>query len=753
MVIETLAGAGKTTEEIAEDFLKLDASNDPITGELQFRGVDVVLDNGVVAWDISNSCYAYDNGSGSHNYCAGTIGLNTAGWWDDGAGDLHWIASAGTDITGSNYPPDGVTDVDCLLLYIDSGAWTDYFTIFLLNGEKAGFTAFLNTQGFSSWNYDAEETSIFTANGANTSYTYAGNPSGWTIVGGYTDPPTLTASFTDTIKLDASAGSVLLSGDVGTLTDADLISLATDIVTINGDLEVEGTNIGISTDKDLMAMANNALTINGDIVPTDVNLTAGTGYIRFNGDGGNTNMYYDNSDSIDVTVEGAGIIQFVSSGAADSGVLCPKHAAFGSGSSLATTTVFNINESLEQDFGTDFVTYYGLAISAKWTPTAAADQLNPYGYQCAADVFMTNSATDCTINRTDISFANPSTISTVAGDFTAAGFEANQWIYVSGSDDNDYHWQINTVNATTITITGSPNVTTEAAGDDVTITGSHRATAGDTNFYDWGGTCTGSEYYAVGHVPTGLAYPNAGVLGLLVYARGGQAEANGGYLNQIMGASYSVETNYADVGNVVGQQISTQMIQGSKVGEYSGLTFSTSIESTTEIIGTLRIVNCAAPSMSDTSVVGTMTLFDLGSPSLSGSAAITGNLTGLYVSDLSGIADGNNYGINTLSNCMMSVDRWWYFGDEDVKIGSDDDGHLDLHADTSIDMNNNVDISTKNIITDTSTGTQVATGATQKLGFFGTSPVAQQLKANHNNWAALSDVVNALVNLGLFDQA
>ena len=706
-MIEVLQGSNLTVDEIAEDFLKLDASNDPITGELQFRGVDAVLDNGTAKWDCSNSCYAFDNGGGSNNYCAGSIGLNTAGWWDDGAGDLHWIASAGTDITGSNYPPDGVTDVDCLLLYIDSGAWTDYFTIFLLNGEKAGFTAFLNTQGFSSWNYDAEETSIFTANGANTSYTYAGNPSGWTIVGGYTDPPTLTASFTDTIKLDASAGNVLLSGDIGTLTDTDLISLATDIVTINGDLEVEGTNIGISTDKDLMAMANNALTINGDIAPTDVNLAAGTGYIRFNGDGGNCNLRYDNADSIDVTVEGVGIAQFVSSGAADSGILCPKHAAFGSGSGLSATTVFNINESIEKDFGTDFVTYYGLAISNRWTPSAAADQLNSYGYQCAADVFMTNSATDCTINRTDISFTNPSTISTAAGDFTAAGFEANQWIYVSGSDDNDYHWQINTINATTITITGSPNVTTEAAGDDVTITGSHRATAGDTNFYDWGGTCTGSEYYAVGHIPNGLSYPNAGVLGLLVYARGGQAEANGGYMGNVKGASYSIETNYADVGTVTGQEIYTSLIQGSKVDSYHGLILTTNIESTTEIFGTLRLVNCQGPNMADSASVTTMTMFDLGAPSLGGTSAITGDLTGLYIADMSGIADGNNYGIHVLSDCLMSLDRWWYFGDTDVKVGSDDDGHLDLHANDSIDVHGYLELHTIR-----SGATQAAAGAT-----------------------------------------
>ena len=38
-------------------------------------------------------------------------------------------------------------------------------------------------------------------------------------------------------------------------------------------------------------------------------------------------------------------------------------------------------------------------------------------------------------------------------------------------------------------------------------------------------------------------------------------------------------------------------------------------------------------------------------------------------------------------------------------------------------------------------------------GFFGATPVAQQTKATHNNWAAFGDVVNALVSLGLLDAA
>jgi hypothetical protein len=61
----------------------------------------------------------------------------------------------------------------------------------------------------------------------------------------------------------------------------------------------------------------------------------------------------------------------------------------------------------------------------------------------------------------------------------------------------------------------------------------------------------------------------------------------------------------------------------------------------------------------------------------------------------------------------------------------------------------------RNIQLGKTTGTKIGTegGATgQKIGFFGATPVLQQLKANHNNWANISDVVSALVNLGLLDQ-
>lgn len=62
----------------------------------------------------------------------------------------------------------------------------------------------------------------------------------------------------------------------------------------------------------------------------------------------------------------------------------------------------------------------------------------------------------------------------------------------------------------------------------------------------------------------------------------------------------------------------------------------------------------------------------------------------------------------------------------------------------------------KNIFLGKTVGTMIGTegGATgQKIGFLGATPVTERLKSAHNNWAAISDVTDALVELGLFDQS
>jgi hypothetical protein len=58
-----------------------------------------------------------------------------------------------------------------------------------------------------------------------------------------------------------------------------------------------------------------------------------------------------------------------------------------------------------------------------------------------------------------------------------------------------------------------------------------------------------------------------------------------------------------------------------------------------------------------------------------------------------------------------------------------------------------------NIAFNTVTGTKIGTATNQKLGFFNATPVTQRQKANYNNWASYTDIIDALVDLGLFDQA
>jgi hypothetical protein len=64
-----------------------------------------------------------------------------------------------------------------------------------------------------------------------------------------------------------------------------------------------------------------------------------------------------------------------------------------------------------------------------------------------------------------------------------------------------------------------------------------------------------------------------------------------------------------------------------------------------------------------------------------------------------------------------------------------------------------VRITDVDIVLGTANGTKIGTATTQKIGFFNKTPVVQLAKASYNNWAAFTDVVQALVDIGLFDTA
>lgn len=57
-----------------------------------------------------------------------------------------------------------------------------------------------------------------------------------------------------------------------------------------------------------------------------------------------------------------------------------------------------------------------------------------------------------------------------------------------------------------------------------------------------------------------------------------------------------------------------------------------------------------------------------------------------------------------------------------------------------------------NVSVGNANGTRIGISTDQKLGFFGATPVTQRAKYLYNNWSSHSDIVQALVDLGLFDQ-
>jgi hypothetical protein len=121
----------------------------------------------------------------------------------------------------------------------------------------------------------------------------------------------------------------------------------------------------------------------------------------------------------------------------------------------------------------------------------------------------------------------------------------------------------------------------------------------------------------------------------------------------------------------------------------------------------------------------------LGDAGAQGSGGI-GTITSVYGALIRNqtLTASNHYGVyieefTSGQEIMLAGAGEIFFRDTAIHVGSLADGHLDLTADVSVDINANLDISTKNIITDTTTGTQIATGATQKLGFFGVTPVVQ----------------------------
>ena len=88
-------------------------------------------------------------------------------------------------------------------------------------------------------------------------------------------------------KLMTLHGDLLVDGgNIGITADADLLALSSGLLTVNGDvtltgdLLVDGTNIGITADADLLTLAANLLTVAGSIVATSIALTDNSSLIE-----------------------------------------------------------------------------------------------------------------------------------------------------------------------------------------------------------------------------------------------------------------------------------------------------------------------------------------------------------------------------------------------------------------------------------------------------------------------------------------
>jgi hypothetical protein len=73
------------------------------------------------------------------------------------------------------------------------------------------------------------------------------------------------------------------------------------------------------------------------------------------------------------------------------------------------------------------------------------------------------------------------------------------------------------------------------------------------------------------------------------------------------------------------------------------------------------------------------------------------------------------------------------------------------HVDDGI-QDQDISMSAHDIVLDTTTGTKIGTGATQKLGFYGATPIVKAVLATGASHT-VDDIITALQNLGLVRQA
>jgi len=366
-------------------YLKLACDNDPLTGNLETVG-DITLQ--ILGYIGSSSPFSY----GGTDYVGGAPvgGLGSHIW--DSAGNIVG-AGAFTDA-------DGIVNIDVGLYDISAAIPGMYITLYYKNGERAAIASWLDTQlGVGNWTEDDYSTSVMTANGAGSNYSFAGDPSGWDVVATYTDPPTVNVGYTQSILLDVSSSALQLGSS----------SSAGGSFAIFG----SGSNetaflIDSANDYDItIGHANFSTTPNFTITRTNVD--GGGNALQLSGSSGNLSILgvFTASGSGTHTFGGtiSGVTANLSGNFSVAGFVTDDldlqsnhihvggHASLGNQASYSADTCMNVNEFFTGDYSGGFVQLTGMSYNVMVKPITNNNPLcQPFALIGSALFDMTDAA-------------------------------------------------------------------------------------------------------------------------------------------------------------------------------------------------------------------------------------------------------------------------------------------------------------------------------------------------------------------------
>ncbi len=349
-------------------YLKLNCDNDPLTGNLESVG-DITLQ--LQAYAGSSSPFSY----GGTDYKGGApVGGETSHIWNStGAGNI--------DVAGPFIDADGVTDIDVGLYDITPAIPGMYITLYYKNGERAAIATWLdNALGVGNWTEDDYSTSVMTANGAGSNYSFAGDPSGWDIVATYTDPPTVNIGYTQQILLDVSAASLELGSSSGAGGSFSIFGSGSNekafFIDSGNDYNITIGHANFSATPSLTwARANadgggNALTLQGSTGNLSIagNLTAsGSGTHTLSGATSITGTLSGTTCNLSGNFSVAGYVTD-DLDLMSNNIHVGGHGSMGNQASYSANTCMSVNENFSGDYSGGFVQLTGMSYTIQVTP-------------------------------------------------------------------------------------------------------------------------------------------------------------------------------------------------------------------------------------------------------------------------------------------------------------------------------------------------------------------------------------------------